>query len=684
MQPMLSAPQPTSIMPSFSAPAAGPDPNNDPSQFGEYSDWAKSEMDKGFTADQLKQKLQEQGANPGEGEKKGNWFTNLLPTIGSIGVPLLGAALAPVTGGASLLAAAGLSGLGAAGGKAAENALEGRGVLDKAVANEGIMGAIGGLAGGVAGKFIGKAGGALAGRAESIAGKQAATKAAEDGIEVAANTYKDIAPKLQGRLNMKDNLEFVKNLGYDIADPKNLVHVKNTSNDILNEVVDRALAKSGPVDLSKYGDLVKSSLAKESGTLGSFEPVAIARGRLGAPNTPAAKLLSELEGLGAAPGEAGTALARVDADPNEIRTLIGKIGELMADAKPTASMTTGAIDPAQKARYNVLKDIWGQMKGGLYDRPEVAAAIKGEVGNILPDQAANITPELADYLNNVITKSGKAQDLLTEISRGIDIGKLGDEGMKVGQIVTSTGGKARAAMAAGLDNPGIDTNPLLQTVDVAMPGGGSTLSTATNFLKHAKDNPAILDTLGRIGKMGEKLLPVAGGAVATIPGLQADPVSMQPGGDYGPGNGTNGTMGSNMQGSSDGLGYQNLINAMEAQAVLAPTMGGGASSFLAQIAPQLQRNQLAANTISAIPQSFANAGGAQGTSGILSSIAGLIPGTAAHTYNKQKQAAAAQIAAAMGITPDQAMGLLPSIMQNEGSAGMTQGILSSMGGQLAY
>jgi len=145
-----------------------------------------------------------------------------------------------------------------------------------------------------------------------------------------------------------------------------------------------------------------------------------------------------------------------------------------------------------------------------------------------------------------------------------------------------------------------------------------------------------------------------------------------------------GTMGGNMQGAQDGLGFQNLMNAMEAQAVLAPSMGGGASSFLSQMAPMIQKNQLAETAMSSIPQSFANAGGAQGTGGILSSIAGLIPGTAAHTYNKQKEAAAAQIAAAMGISPDQAMGLLPSIMQNQGSADMTQGILSNMGGQLAY
>jgi hypothetical protein len=46
----------------------------------------------------------------------GDWLSHLLPTIGSVAAPVLGALLAPETGGASLLAGAALSGLGSAGG----------------------------------------------------------------------------------------------------------------------------------------------------------------------------------------------------------------------------------------------------------------------------------------------------------------------------------------------------------------------------------------------------------------------------------------------------------------------------------------------------------------------------------------------------------------------------------------
>jgi hypothetical protein len=309
--------------------------------------------------------------------------------------------------------------------------------------------------------------------------------------------------------------------------------------------------------------------------------------------------------------------------------------------------------------------------------------LKGEVGNVVAHPGQNITQELADHLNGVITKSGSAQDLLDEISKNINIGRLGEEGQKVGQIVTSTGGKARAAAEAGLGNEGLDTHPLLEAAGTVSPHAGIA-GNVVNFGKHAASNPAILNTLSRIGAMGSKLAPAAGSVVATAPNMQADPVAAA--GGYGMGmGGTNGTMGGNMQGQANGAhSYQDLINAMEAQAVLAPSMGGGASSFLSQIAPQLQKNQLALSAINGVPGSFANAGGAQGTGGIMSKISGLIPGTAAHTYNAQQHAAAAQLAQAMGISPEAAMGLLPQLMQNQGTAGMTQGILSNMGGQLAY
>lgn len=674
---------PTSIMPP--APQTGTDPNanNDPSQFGDYSDWAKGEMAKGATADQLHQHLQQNDTQYGAAapQKKGNWFTHLLPTIGSMAIPAIGALLAPETGGLSLLAAAGLSGAGAAGGKAAENAAEGKQVLDKGVLNEGIMGTAGGLVGGVAGKAFGKGAEALAGRAASIEGSAAAKTAAEDAIETAANTYKDISPKLQKALNMKDSLAHVKNMGYGVEDPTNLMHVSNTSNDVLNDTLNRALAGSGPVDLSHYPSLIKEALAKEGGTLGSYEKVALARGRLGNAGNPASKLLQQLEDLGAG-------VAKSNSDPNELRTLTTKLGSLAQDAKPGMSMATGAVDPQQRAIYNVINDVRGNVKDALYNRPEMADVIKKEVGNLVADPGKNISQQLADHLNKVITESKDPQGLLDEISRNINIGRLGEEGQKVGQIVTSSGGKARAAAEAGLGNPGVDTHPMLEAANMVHPNS-SAIGTVANVVKHAKDNPAILSTLSRIGAMGEKLAPAAGSAIATAPNLQADPAAMQPGagGDYGPGGGTNGTMGGNMNMQGNGTAPTDMASILSQYMHMGsvdPYLLSSTTPLVQALAPAVQKQQMAGTSLNAIPQSFANAGGAQGTGGILSHIASMIPGTAAHTYNAQRQAAAAQLAQAMGISPEQAMGLLPDVMQNGQTAGMTQGILGNIAGQLSH
>lgn len=666
-------------MPPLTAgPAAAP--QVDPAEFGEYSDWAKGEMGKGFSADQLRQTLASSGGQT-QPKKKGNWLTNALPTIGSVAIPALGALLAPVTGGTSLIAAAGLSAAGAAGGKLAENAIEGNGMGDDLV-KAGAEGAIGGGVGGMAGKVLGKTAKALSGRAAKMTSQKAATQEAEDAIETAANTYKDISPQLQKAYNAKGSLEHVKNMGFDIADPKNLTHVADSSNDVLNEALNRALSSSGPVDLAHFPNIIKEALAKQGGTLGAFDKVALSRGRMGYADTPAAKLLQQI-------GDLGAGTAKSQSDPNELRTLTTKLGELLADNKPTVTAATGAKDPVQVARYNAIKEIRDSVKSHLYDRPDVNDSVKGMIGNLTAEDVGS--QQLAQHLNDVLTKAGTgnkggAQDLLDEISRNINISKLGQEGQRVGQIVTSTGGKARAAAEAGLGEPGLDTHPLLETAGALTggAGGGGMLGTAVQGAARAAQNPAILETLSRIGGLGSKLAPAAGAAVATAPNLGADPVSAT----GGPG----GTMGGNMNnqpgmmanGTTDPNSMGAILSQFMRMGTVNPYMMGDVAPTIQALAPAVQKQHMLGTTLDAMPESFANAGGAQGEGGIMSRISGLIPGTAANTYQSQQGAVAQQLAAAMGISPEAAASLLPQLMQNSQTASIPTGILQSMRGQLAY
>jgi hypothetical protein len=642
-------------------------------------------MSKGFTPEQLHATLQSSGT--GGAPASGNWFTHLLPTIGGV-VGGIGGGLLTAGLGGEVVGGAGGSALG----KGLENALEGKKVIQGNDITAGLEGGIGNGVGGVVGKVIGKGASMLGSAGENIATKQAADKAAQEGIDTAANTYKDINPKLQGNLNAKDSLQHVTDMGYDVADPANLQHVSNTSNDVLNSILNKALADAGPVDLSHYPQLIKDALAKESGTLGSFDPVALARGRIGPSNTPAAKLLAQLEGAGNAPGEVtGSAIAKVNADPNEIRTLTTKLGQMAEDAKPMPTATTGAIDPAQRAAYNAINSVRNQVKDILYNRPAVNDTLTKLEGNILPDEATNVTPQLADHLNGIITGAGKngtpaAQDLLSEISHNIDISKLGQEGEKVGQIVTSTGAKARAASEAGLDQPATGSD-----VNTAVANGGGLLAALHGHplaalgaaAVHTAQNPAILSTLSRIGALGAKIAPAAGAVVGTLPNLAADPT-----GQTAPG----GTMGGTMNnqpgtmtagGTTDPNSMGAILSHLMAMGSVNPQLMGSLAPVISSLAPQVQKQSLLGTEMGALPTAYGNAGGAQGMGGIFSHLTGMIPGTAANTYEGQSNAVAHQLAATLGITPEAAAGLLPRLMQNGNSAGISQGILGNMQSQFS-
>jgi hypothetical protein len=190
----------------------------------------------------------------------GNWFTHLLPTIGSLALPALGALLAPETGGLSLIASAGLTGAGAAGGKAAENAAEGKGVGDN-VLGEGVMAGAGGLVGGLAGKAFGKASEALGSRARGItqaAEETAAGKAAQEGEMAAAqatrNNFGGIKPGVQASNNLEGNQALLKEWGLDHTNPE-IMQQSSKGGLFINDIDQAALAGGKPI---KTTDLIAS------------------------------------------------------------------------------------------------------------------------------------------------------------------------------------------------------------------------------------------------------------------------------------------------------------------------------------------------------------------------------------------------------------------------------------------
>jgi hypothetical protein len=560
---------------------------------------------------------------PAAPHEKGNWFTNNLSTGLSVGGGILGAVFGGGVGGIG-----GATG-GAALGKLIENKLEGNGAGDD-VAKAAVEGGVGQALGGIAGKALGKGAQILGKRAESIAAKSAAEKLAKDEIAGRANALKDINPKLQSEFKANDSLDHVKNMGFNPTDASHVEQVATSSNDVLNDMLNKALAESGPVNLGHYNDLVKAAIAQNGGTLGSFDKVALSRGRFSQANTPAAKLLAQLEQI-------GQGIAKDGADPNEIRTLTTKLGKMAADAKPVRSATTGAIDPEQEAVHQVIKNVRDQVKDSLYNRPEVSGVIKAQTGNLSAEDVGS--QQLADHLNNVITQAGQgtkggAQDILDEMSKNINISKLGQEMGRVRQIASSTGGQARAAGDAGLDAVE-EVSPAAEVAKaVSSNGGGGVINTAIKGALHAKDNPAILNTLSRIGALGEKIAPPAGAAVAVANGqLQSSAnipgdMTMQPQTD---------AVASTTPGIPDGgLSRNDLLTL----ALYSP------QAFDSLVTPSAGQQQqvVAANSAE---QALSGLQGQSPDGGILSSMAGKFGLGATGAYDRKAKAAAQQIAAAM-------------------------------------
>lgn len=97
---------------------------------------------------------------------------------------------------------------------------------------------------------------------------------------------------------------------------------------------------------------------------------------------------------------------------------------------------------------------------------------------------------------------------------------------------------------------------------------------------------------------------------------------------------------------------------------------GSMVSLLSALAPQALKQSMAANAVSGLPEAYSGAGGPSGFGGgILNNIvAHLVPGSAPATYSAEQQAAAAQLAAVLGITPEAALKLLPTMTQTPQSS----------------
>jgi hypothetical protein len=595
----------------------------------------------------------------------GNWMTHLLPTAGGILGGIVGIPGDLVSGG---LASVGGAAVGSGLGKALENKLEGNKNIGSGVLANTVEGGIGEGVGGLVGKGIGKGAEMLAGRAKGITdtAKVATDAASEDAAKLAEanaikNNFGGVKPGVQSSNNLAGNQELLKSWGLDHTDPQVMADASKGGL-FIHGIDESALGAGSPI---KTTNLISS---KDITTASPEEQQALVKAGIITPE-------------GALPTHVTPIQANKFAQ--DLNGQVRDMQSTMANAKANGRV---ADYNAAKEQYTNLNKLYKNVQN-LSASPGVNESIVART--ISPEEKQQLVEQFGDkqanHIEEQINNAKTHQDL---VNAKLPFAQMNDLSSQALQDLKATATpRAVARGKSDINGDGIAdvalTSPLIDAAHAtANAGHGGILSGALTLGKHAVNNPQILDTLSRMGALTSKIAPGAGVATATTGNLGASPVPVDGSQPVG---GTMDTMNNGTQAPvGGGNNYQQLVDAMQAQAVLAPTMGGGASSFLGQIAPQLQKNQLASSELAALPASFANAGGAQGEGGILSRISGLIPGTAAHTYQAQQQAAAAQLGQALGISPQAAMGLLPQLMQNQQSAGISGGILNNLQGQLAY
>lgn len=593
----------------------------------------------------------------------GNWLTHLLPTAGSLGGgaggAAIGTALLPGIGtiAGSILGAA----LGGGGAKAVENSAEGKNI-GNGVESSAVEGGIGQAVGGIAGKVLGKGAELLAGRAGNItkaaadaADNAAMDKAAADTAAATKNNFGGIKPGVQSSNNLAGNQELLKNWGLDHTDPQ-VMQDASKGGLFINDIDNAALDAGAPI---KTTNLISS---KDITTASPEEQQALVKAGI---ITPEGSLPTTVT-----PSQANKFAQDLNGQVRDMQST-------MANAKANGRV----------ADYNAAKEQYSNLNG-LYKNVQNLSASPGVNESIV---ARTISPEekqglvdqygqnQADHIEQQVNDAKTHQDLVNAKLPFAQMNELSSQALQDLKATATPRAVAREKM--DINGDGIadvpQTPSVAETGSKILTGGGGPVGIAGRALAHGANNPAILNTLSRMGALTSKIAPTAATIAATAPNMGADPLG-------GPQQG--GTIGAAMppaqQSPLDQL-YQTLLSNYQAGGGITPNDASTAST-LATLAPQVQKNNLVSSELSALPQSFANAGGAQGAGGIMSHIAGLIPGTAAHTYQQQQQGAAQALAAQLGITPQAAMGLLPQLMQNQQTAGQSQGVLGQLTGQLAY
>jgi len=652
-------------------------------------------------------------------QQQGNWFTRLLPTVGGVVGGLAGAAV-PLLGETGVSEIAG-TGVGQGIGKGLENILTGN-PWSKDVSSNALQGAAFGGVGKLFGMGLKGLGGAAtgAGKAATTAAEQTAKEAEEAQVNAAlkaAEKQKSAASianfkevKSASHNELGPNQVYLEKIGVDSSSPSAMNKHATTVLNVGDTKLKQVLATQPGADMTgwldnavkQYG--LENSLSAGTSKFGpiNIDKIAAAGGSSGE---------SSLVGSNSALEDAvnGFLKSHPQYKVNDLNTgkmPLSDLRELKAEIGNQVSREFGNMNTVMgtnteaKGNYNNLSKLYDNLTNTLAS-PNVNKAIEKSV--LTPQEEINIrtalkdTPQAAEEIISGWNKAKSYQDVNELLKPATQMKNVSNEALNKLKDTRSTARGEREALGAKplegiFEAPSTPPTPATPVAPVTPPtpsnsvmqtiaGAHPLINTAIGASKLAKQlgtNPAVLKKSGslldRISKIAPSAVVGAGGLISA--GADAQPV------------------GGNMQNQSMQQGMQNqgqnqlatLLSTLTAQEQASPiNFASSLGPVISALAPLVQKQNVGAGVAQNLAGAYQNAGGPQGPiSGAITNLSSFIPGTPANTYQRQQQATASTLASLLGISPQQAMQMLPQITQSAGTAtpmmNNVQGLLGSYGG----
>ena len=613
---------------------------------------------------------QQQSQPPATTPQAGNqpsWWEKLLPTAGGVLGGIVGLPGDLISGG---LSSVGGAAAGGALGQGLENWLTGQNPLQGNDVSSGLMNGVGELAGLGIGKAADALGGAALGKGADMAANAAqATQGQADKAEIArlADEFKvapgtgDLATKSGDVVNNLQQLGFDKPMAQDAFNVGNTITGANENGVGIINGEKQALLKSagGKVNIGQFGDTTTPSgkllaqLQDPSVQANLGDPLA-----QGGKITPASAILSKFNTLANGAGVPAEGAGLID--PEAGFKLLGDVANESQAAKLAANRVGASTADVEKA--NVWNQLKHNLKTALYDRPEVNTAVsnyqvtpeveaqiekKIAAEGITGSQAATVKQSIMDTLNNGQTM----QDWLNAEKQGVDMAEVGKSALKQQGNISAASTKRLAGLTNNPDMTPSASNGVVDTAAGILTKLGHPVALAGAAAKHIHDaglTPKVLEAAGEALKGSAHLIPPVTTAIANAPDINNNVTNSAipiPG----------------AQGGITGMNGNQPINPLAQTYDLA--LAGADPTTMAQLAPQLQKQQLAAQALQQLSQEYQNAGGAGGTGGILNQLVGhLVPGSSQNMYLNAQANAAKQLQA-LGINVP-----LPSLMNSQQTA----------------